>query len=48
MALPYNIPMIVIPNEYRREIKNDDKIDILGGYLLNDKETVTPLIIKNL
>ena len=37
--------MIVKPNKYYRDL-NTGK-DILGGFLLNDKEYLIPLIIKN-
>jgi hypothetical protein len=43
-ALPYKIPMIVKPKDY--SLSESGK-EILGGYLLNDKEFVSPLIIKN-
>ena len=37
--------MIVEPKDYGRDLKTNK--DFLGGYLLNDEELVTPLIIKN-
>jgi DNA-dependent RNA polymerase len=45
LNLSYKIPMIVKPNKYSRDFKTGK--EILGGFLLNDKEYVTPLIIKN-
>lgn len=41
--MPYKIPMLVEPNKYGI-VKGKE---ILGGYLLNDKEFTSPLIIKN-
>jgi DNA-directed RNA polymerase len=43
-SLPYKIPMIVKPNKY---FITESGREILGGYLLNDREFVSPLIIKN-
>nr|QWO71375.1 RNA polymerase [Calocybe gangraenosa] len=45
LSISYKIPMIVKPKDYGRDLEKG--IDILGGYLLNDKEYVSPLIIKN-
>ena len=42
----YKIPMIVKPKKYGVNKKTGK--EILGGYLLNDKEFINPLIIKNL
>lgn len=38
--------MIVPPKDYIREIINDEVIDKLGGFLLNDIENISPLIKK--
>ena len=45
LNISYKIPMIVKPKKYGKD-KNTGK-EILGGFLLNDKEYFTPLIIKN-
>ena len=43
LSLSHKIPMIVPPKPYVR----DKSRTILGGYLLNDKQYVNPIIIKN-
>ena len=43
LNISHKIPMIIPPKPYLR-VKNRS---ILGGYLLNDKEYVNPIIIKN-
>ena len=43
LSISYKIPMIVPPKEYG----HTNGTDILGGYLLNDKEYIIPIIIKN-
>lgn len=45
LDISYKIPMLVKPKKYGRDLKTGK--DILGGFLLNDKEFVSPLIIKN-
>lgn len=45
LSLSYKIPMIVPPKEYGRDSQSGR--EILGGYLQNDKEYISPLIIKN-
>lgn len=44
LDLPYKLPMIVNPKKY---IKDDNGQVKLGGYLLNDVEFDTPVIIHN-
>lgn len=46
LALPNKLPMIVIPKNYNSEIINNKKIDMLGGYLINDIEYTDSLIKK--
>nr|YP_009652953.1 DNA-directed RNA polymerase [Taiwanofungus camphoratus]QCG69991.1 DNA-directed RNA polymerase [Taiwanofungus camphoratus]UKQ56126.1 DNA-directed RNA polymerase [Taiwanofungus camphoratus]WRO45194.1 DNA-directed RNA polymerase [Taiwanofungus sp. YW-2023a] len=43
LSISYKIPMIVPHKLYGRAGKKD----ILGGYFLNDKEFIAPIIIKN-
>lgn len=43
LNISYKIPMIVTPKAYGC----DKKGEILGGYLLNDKDFIIPIIIKN-
>ena len=43
LNISYKIPMIVPPKPYSKVNDNN----VLGGYLLNDREYVSPLIIKN-
>ena len=43
--LSYKIPMIVKPRMYGRDFTNNT--EILGGFLLNNKDYVNPLLIKN-
>lgn len=45
LSISYKIPMIVPPKRYGYDLKT--KTEILGGYLLNDKNYIIPLIIKN-
>ena len=45
LNLPYKIPMIVKPKKYGFNLESNE--EILGGYLLNDKEIINNLIIKN-
>lgn len=45
LNISYKIPMIVPPKKYGRDLSSGK--EILGGFLLNDKEFVMPLIIKN-
>jgi len=52
LLLPNKLPMIVKPKEYNITVgsspKRDGKlIEILGGYLLNDKEYAIPMIISH-
>ena len=47
LDLPLKLPMIVKPKEFLREELNGSIVERLGGYLLNDIEYTTPLIIKN-
>ena len=44
LTISYKIPMIVKPKKYSRSVVTGE---ILGGYLLNDIDFHTPLIIKN-
>jgi len=44
LDLPYKLPMIVPPKKYIKDGKGQVK---LGGYLLNDVEFDTPIIIHN-
>ena len=45
LNLPFKIPMIVKPKKYGFNLET--KEEILGGYLLNNKEIINTLIIKN-
>jgi len=39
--------MLVPPKLYKKIIKNNKEIEILGGYLLNDMEYTDSLILNN-
>ena len=43
LSISHKIPMIIPPKPYLRV----NSRCILGGYLLNDKEYINPIIIKN-
>jgi DNA-dependent RNA polymerase len=47
LHLPNKLPMIVPPKPYKKIIKNNKEIEVLGGYLLNDIEYTDNLILNN-
>ena len=47
LVLPDKLPMIIKPKKYDIKKINDQKVEILGGYLLNDRDYTSPLIIEN-